>query len=110
MSIDELGHVNLNAIEQYEEVSARYTFLSEQRNDLREAKATLEQIIQEMDAEVAERFSTTFHAIQDHFASVFKNLFGGGQAELILTEKDYLTAGVDIKVQPQVKNYSTCRY
>ncbi|WMZ71638.1 UTRA domain-containing protein [Staphylococcus pseudintermedius] len=59
MSIDELGHVNLNAIEQYEEVSARYTFLSEQRNDLREAKATLEQIIQEMDAEVAERFSIT---------------------------------------------------
>ncbi|MDF0173746.1 chromosome segregation protein SMC [Staphylococcus pseudintermedius] len=103
MSIDELGHVNLNAIEQYEEVSARYTFLSEQRNDLREAKATLEQIIQEMDAEVAERFSTTFHAIQDHFASVFKNLFGGGQAELILTEKDYLTAGVDIKVQPPGK-------
>lgn len=103
MSIDELGHVNLNAIEQYEEVSARYTFLSDQRNDLREAKATLEQIIQEMDAEVAERFSTTFHAIQDHFASVFKNLFGGGQAELILTEKDYLTAGVDIKVQPPGK-------
>ncbi|QPA23566.1 chromosome segregation protein SMC [Mammaliicoccus fleurettii] len=103
MSIDELGPVNLNAIEQYEEVEARYTFLSEQRNDLRDAKSTLEQIIQEMDVEVSDRFSTTFHAIQDHFAEVFKSLFGGGQAELTLTEKDYLTAGVEIKVQPPGK-------
>ena len=56
-----------------------------------------------MDVEVSDRFSTTFHAIQDHFAEVFKSLFGGGQAELTLTEKDYLTAGVEIKVQPPGK-------
>ncbi|KIX90281.1 chromosome segregation protein SMC [Staphylococcus microti] len=103
MSIDELGPVNMNAVAQYEEVNTRFTFLSEQRDDLREAKTTLEQLIDEMDQEVVARFSETFHAIQGHFSEVFQTLFGGGQAELILTENDYLTAGVDIKVQPPGK-------
>ena len=103
MSIDELGPVNMNAVAQYEEVNTRFTFLSEQRDDLREAKTTLEQLIDEMDQEVVTRFSETFHAIQGHFSEVFQTLFGGGQAELILTENDYLTAGVDIKVQPPGK-------
>ena len=103
MSIDELGPVNLNAIEQFEELNERYTFLNEQRTDLREAKETLEQIIHEMDKEVEGRFKTTFHAVQDHFTTVFKQLFGGGQAELRLTEDDYLSAGVDIIVQPPGK-------
>ncbi|MCS4486242.1 chromosome segregation protein SMC [Staphylococcus americanisciuri] len=103
MSIDELGPVNMNAVTQYEEVNTRYTFLNEQREDLREAKTTLEQLIDEMDEEVVTRFSKTFHAIQGHFSEVFQTLFGGGQAELILTEDDYLTAGVDIKVQPPGK-------
>ncbi|MCP8592315.1 hypothetical protein NMF05_17840, partial [Acinetobacter baumannii] len=80
MSIDELGPVNLNAIEQFEELNERYTFLSEQRTDLRKAKETLEQIISEMDQEVTERFKETFHAIQGHFTAVFKQLFGGGDA------------------------------
>ena len=103
MSIDELGPVNLNAIEQFEELNERYTFLNEQRTDLREAKETLEQIINEMDREVEGRFKDTFHAVQDHFTTVFKQLFGGGQAELRLTEDDYLSAGVDIIVQPPGK-------
>ncbi|EYJ14868.1 hypothetical protein V260_00736 [Staphylococcus aureus M35954] len=103
MSIDELGPVNLNAIEQFEELNERYTFLSEQRTDLRKAKETLEQIISEMDQEVTERFKETFHAIQGHFTAVFKQLFGGGDAELQLTEADYLTAGIDIVVQPPGK-------
>ncbi|PTH41307.1 chromosome segregation protein SMC [Staphylococcus capitis] len=103
MSIDELGPVNLNAIEQFEELNERYTFLNEQRTDLREAKETLEQIINEMDREVEGRFKETFHAVQDHFTTVFKQLFGGGQAELRLTEDDYLSAGVDIIVQPPGK-------
>lgn len=103
MSIEELGHVNLNAIEQFEEVNARYTFLDEQRADLRAAKATLEQLIEEMDQEVKDRFKETFHAVQGHFAEVFKSLFGGGQAELRLTDDDYLSAGVDIIVQPPGK-------
>ena len=60
MSIEELGSVNVNAIEQFEEINERYTFLNEQRNDLREAKQTLEQIIDEMDQEVKDRFKATF--------------------------------------------------
>lgn len=56
-----------------------------------------------MDKEVEGRFKTTFHAVQDHFTTVFKQLFGGGQAELRLTEDDYLSAGVDIIVQPPGK-------
>ncbi|PTI86638.1 chromosome segregation protein SMC [Staphylococcus warneri] len=103
MSIDELGPVNLNAIEQFEELNERYTFLNDQRTDLREAKSTLEQIINEMDKEVEDRFKETFHAVQSHFSDVFKQLFGGGQAELQLTENDYLAAGVDIIVQPPGK-------
>ncbi|AYU55039.1 chromosome segregation protein SMC [Staphylococcus debuckii] len=103
MSIEELGPVNLNAIQQFEEVNERYTFLDEQRTDLREAKATLEQIIKEMDEAVIDRFKTTFHAVQGYFSEVFKSLFGGGQAELRLTDDDYLTAGVDIIVQPPGK-------
>ena len=103
MSIEELGNVNLNAIEQFEEINERYTFLNEQRTDLREAKTTLEQIITEMDQEVKDRFKETFHAVQGHFEEVFKTLFGGGQAELRLTDDDYLAAGVDIIVQPPGK-------
>ncbi|MCG7338661.1 chromosome segregation protein SMC [Staphylococcus sp. ACRSN] len=103
MSIEELGPVNLNAIEQFEEINSRYTFLNEQRTDLRAAKTTLEQIIDEMDQEVKDRFKETFHAVQGYFAEVFKSLFGGGQAELRLTDDDYLTAGVDIIVQPPGK-------
>ncbi|MBI5974581.1 chromosome segregation protein SMC [Staphylococcus canis] len=103
LSIDELGPVNLKAIEQYEEIQERYDFLLEQRNDLREAKETLEQIIHEMDKEVVERFSATFNAIKTQFENVFKTLFEGGQAELELTDNDYLTAGIEIKVQPPGK-------
>ena len=61
MSIEELGSVNINAIEQFEELNERYTFLDEQRTDLREAKQTLEQIISEMDQEVKGRFKETFY-------------------------------------------------
>lgn len=103
MSIEELGPVNLNAIEQFEEINTRYTFLDEQRADLRAAKLTLEQLIDEMDQEVKNRFKETFHAVQGHFSDVFKSLFGGGQAELRLTDDDYLSAGVDIIVQPPGK-------
>ncbi|PTK31522.1 chromosome segregation protein SMC [Staphylococcus hominis] len=103
MSIEELGSVNVNAIEQFEELNERYTFLNEQRNDLREAKQTLEQIIDEMDQEVKDRFKATFFEVQDYFTSVFQSLFGGGHAKLELTDDDYLSAGVDIIVQPPGK-------
>ena len=63
-----------------------------------------------MDQEVTERFKETFHAIQGHFTAVFKQLFGGGDAELQLTEADYLTAGIDIVVQPPGKSCNIYRY
>lgn len=103
MSIEELGPVNINAIEQFEELNERYTFLDEQRTDLREAKQTLEQIISEMDQEVKGRFKETFLQVQAHFTTVFQSLFGGGHAKLELTDDDYLSAGVDIIVQPPGK-------
>ena len=103
MSIEELGPVNINAIEQFEEINERYTFLNEQRTDLREAKQTLEQIINEMDQEVKGRFKDTFLQVQAHFTTVFQSLFGGGHAKLELTDDDYLSAGVDIIVQPPGK-------
>ena len=63
-----------------------------------------------MDKEVEDRFKETFHAVQSHFSDVFKQLFGGGQAELQLTENDYLAAGVDIIVQPPGRNYNIYLY
>ena len=74
MSIDELGPVNLNAIEQFEELNERYTFLSEQRTDLRKAKETLEQIISEMDQEVTERFKRNFPCYSRTFYSCVQTI------------------------------------
>ncbi|WP_273125505.1 chromosome segregation protein SMC [Bacillus weihaiensis] len=104
LAIDELGTVNLGAIEEYERVYERFTFLNEQRNDLTEAKDTLYQVIDEMDDEMKKRFEETFNAIRSHFGSVFQSLFGGGRAELKLTDpSDLLNTGVDIVAQPPGK-------
>lgn len=103
-SIDELGNVNLGAIEEYERVSERYEFLLEQKNDLQEAKDTLFVVIGEMDEEMIKRFEETFSAIRMHFEPVFKALFGGGRADLRLTDPDdLLNTGVDIVAQPPGK-------
>ncbi|MFV2049497.1 chromosome segregation protein SMC [Metabacillus litoralis] len=104
LAIDELGTVNLGAIDEYERVSERFTFLTEQRDDLLEAKDTLYQVIDEMDDEMKRRFEQTFNAIRSHFESVFQALFGGGRAELKLTDpNDLLNTGVDIVAQPPGK-------
>ncbi len=104
LAIDELGTVNLGAIDEYERVSERFTFLTEQRDDLLEAKDTLYQVIDEMDGEMKKRFEQTFNAIRSHFESVFQALFGGGRAELKLTDpSDLLNTGVDIVAQPPGK-------
>ncbi|WP_339227679.1 chromosome segregation protein SMC [Oceanobacillus sp. FSL K6-2867] len=104
LQIDRLGTVNLGAIEEYERISERYTFLSEQRNDLVEAKETLYTVIDEMDEEMKKRFDETFNKIKDEFHDVFKQLFGGGYAELKLTNpKNLLDTGVDIIAQPPGK-------
>ncbi|MGB8002128.1 MAG: chromosome segregation protein SMC, partial [Anaerobacillus sp.] len=104
LEIDELGTVNLGAIDEYERVNERYTFLSEQQADLLQAKATLYHVIDEMDQEMKKRFEETFTKIRTQFQTVFKELFGGGKADLVLTDPDnLLTTGVDILAQPPGK-------
>ncbi|BAV79777.1 chromosome partition protein Smc [Streptococcus sp. NPS 308] len=102
-SIRSLGPVNLDAIDQYEEVHNRLDFLNSQRDDILSAKNLLLETITEMNDEVKERFKSTFEAIRESFKVTFRQMFGGGQADLILTEGDLLTAGVEISVQPPGK-------
>lgn len=102
-AIRSLGPVNLDAIEQYEEVHNRLNFLNSQRDDILSAKNLLLETITEMNDEVKERFKSTFEAIRESFKVTFRQMFGGGQADLILTEGDLLTAGVEISVQPPGK-------
>jgi chromosome segregation protein len=104
LAIDELGSVNIGAIEEYERVSERYEFLNEQKNDLQEAKDTLYQVIDEMDIEMKKRFEQTFTGIREHFEPVFRALFGGGRADLKLTQpEDLFNTGVEIVAQPPGK-------
>jgi chromosome segregation protein len=104
LALEELGTVNIGAIDEYERVKERYEFLLEQKEDLTEAKDTLYRVINEMDTEMIRRFDQTFSAIQVEFGDVFKALFGGGRAELKLTDpSDLLNTGVDIVAQPPGK-------
>jgi chromosome segregation protein len=103
-----LGTVNLGAIDEYERLSERAAFLNEQRDDLIAAKETLYKAIKQMDEEMISRFKETFHLIQENFAIVFKQLFGGGYAELVLTDpEDYLETGIDIIARPPGKKLKT---
>lgn len=102
-AIRSLGPVNLEAIDQYEEVHNRLDFLNSQRDDILSAKNLLLETITEMNDEVKERFKSTFEDIRESFKVTFRQMFGGGQADLILTEGDLLTAGVEISVQPPGK-------
>lgn len=99
-----LGDVNLGAIEEFRRVSERFEYLSAQKNDLMEAKTKLHEIIREMDDEMSKRFRSTFDEIRKHFVVVFSRLFGGGRADLILSEPDKpLETGIDIVAQPPGK-------
>ncbi|WP_163653872.1 chromosome segregation protein SMC [Listeria sp. PSOL-1] len=103
-SIEELGAVNLGAIEEFERVDERFRFLTNQQTDLLEAKENLFKVMEEMDEEMKKRFALTFSAIKEQFALVFPELFGGGKAELVLLEpENLLTTGIDIIVQPPGK-------
>lgn len=103
-TIDQMGAVNLMAIEEYEKVSERFDFLSAQRSDLLEAKEILESTIKEMDEEVKTRFKETFDAICLQFEKTFPRLFGGGKASLELTDpSNLLETGIDIIAQPPGK-------
>ncbi|TQR20894.1 chromosome segregation protein SMC [Psychrobacillus vulpis] len=103
-SIEELGPINLGSIQEFEQVSERHSFLTEQREDLLSAQETLHEVIREMDEEMTIRFETTFNEIQRHFKVVFRELFGGGQADLVLTDPtSLLDTGIDIVAQPPGK-------
>ncbi len=102
--IRSLGDVNVNAIEDFKNLSERYTFLKTQHDDLVEAEATLEQIIEELDAAMRKQFREQFDRISSEFDGVFKELFGGGKGTLELMEdEDILEAGIKIIAQPPGK-------
>ena len=102
--IKRLGDVNVNAIEEYKEVSERYDFLKTQHDDLVEAEKTLIGIIEELDAAMRKQFKEKFSQINSEFNKVFKELFGGGTGTLELMEdQDILDAGVKIIAQPPGK-------
>ena len=99
-----LGSVNVNAIEDYKNVSERYEFLKTQHDDLVEAEATLVKIIEELDAAMRKQFRESFEEISVEFDKVFKQLFGGGKGTLELMEdEDVLEAGIKIIAQPPGK-------
>ena len=100
-----LGYVNVNAIEELKEVQARFDDLSSQRNDLSKAESDLVKIIKELTTEMETKFRTQFEQINVNFQKIFKELFGGGRAELRLDEEeaDLLECGIDIVAEPPGK-------
>lgn len=105
-----LGAVNVAAIEEYEEVSGRYRFMKEQIDDAENAKRELTRLIAELSAKMSAIFTERFAGINRHFGEIFRELFGGGHAELRLTDAtDPLETGIEIIVQPPgkiIKNLS----
>lgn len=102
--LDDLGQVNVGAIEEYERVRERYDFLKGQQDDLLASRAQLNQTMGEMDAQVKKRFITTFNQVSQKFDETFQQIFSGGHAKLVLTDPhDLLTTGVDIMAQPPGK-------
>lgn len=101
--IKELGDVNVNSIEDYKNLSERYQFLTTQREDLIKAEEALLQIIHELEIEMKLQFEKQFADINRQFDAVFKELFGGGKADLELTDGDVLEAGIRINAQPPGK-------
>lgn len=104
VAIKELGDVNVNAIEDYKEISQRYNFMKEQHDDLVAAEATLLDIIKELDTGMRVQFATEFAKIQDEFDKVFKELFGGGKGAIeLVDDEDILESGIRITSQPPGK-------
>ncbi len=102
--LDEIGPVNLVAIEEYEETEQRYQFLSKQHDDLVSAKAQLLEIINRINVQTRQMFVETFEKIRGNFRSMFVEVFGGGKADLILVdENDVLESGIDIVARPPGK-------
>jgi len=108
--IKALGHVNVSAIEEYAEVKERYDFVSVQMEDLERSKEDLLGIIGSIDGEMTEMFLDAFHKINETFGEVFRELFGGGEAHLSLSDpENVLSSGIEISAAPpgkMIKNLS----
>jgi chromosome segregation protein len=102
-SIRELGDVNVNSIEEYKRVTERYDFLSIQKEDLIKAEESLLEVILEITKKMEQQFQEGFKVIREYFNSTFKELFGGGYADLRLEGDDILNSGIEIIVQPPGK-------
>ena len=104
----DLGNPNLGAIEEYERVNARYTFLTGQRDDVEKARTELKGIIRDITTEMEKIFTQRFREIDESFRGTFRELFGGGKAALVLEDEEHvLDCGIDIRVQPPGKAVST---
>jgi chromosome segregation protein len=99
-----MGTVNVNAVEEYEKLSQRYVFLNEQVEDLTKARESLAQVIAEIAEHMKEQFITQFHKINENFNEVFVELFGGGQAQLVISDtENILESGIEIIAKPPGK-------
>lgn len=99
-----LGNVNMNAVEEYAEISEKYQFLIKNRDDIKQSEEKLIGIIEQLDVLMEEQFREQFKVISDNFAETFKEMFGGGEASLKLSnDQDILNCGIDIIVQPPGK-------
>ena len=102
--IKTLGHINLNAIEEYKNVKERYEFMTEQISDLTEAKDSLDSVIKEMYLKMTQQFIESFEVIRTNFIEVFEELFGGGKADVyLIDDSDVLRSGIEIVAQPPGK-------
>jgi chromosome segregation protein len=108
--IDEIGPVNLVAIDEYEETEQRHQFLTAQNDDLTQAKTQLLEVINRINTQTRQMFVETFEKIRDNFRVMFSEVFGGGKADLILVDQgDVLECGIDIVARPpgkQLQNIS----
>ena len=106
--IKSLGTPNIGAIEEFDRVNTRYTYLSEQRTDVEKAKEELTGVIDEITRQMTEIFAQQFQLLNESFQETFLELFGGGKARLELEdENDILGCGIEIKVQPPGKQLKT---
>ena len=102
--IKDLGSINIDSIEEYKQTKERYDFMCEQRLDLETSSTKLKKVIQDMTKIMKEQFDKNFKVINKNFGEVFKELFGGGKAQLILTdEENILECGIDIEAEPPGK-------
>jgi chromosome segregation protein len=102
--LDDMGPVNLVAIEEYEETEQRYQFLSQQHEDLVQAKAQLMEVLNRINTQTREMFLSTFQEIRTNFRAMFEEVFGGGKADLLLVdEQNVLESGIDIVARPPGK-------